>query len=323
MSPPGLRAVALVAVAGLAACGEVAPVQVAPCGGRNLAVTDDAIYVACPLLARLDLDGTVRWGSGDVVAGPLVPPGDDLYWGGVADGRFGIVAQAKATGVTRQLAPVADDTTHILSLAVVGADVFWLEASPPPTTWSLRRVPRAGGAATTVLVSTDPLDSLAGSADALFWLTGQANVERGLDVTRLELATGATTTLAHVDGATTGLPSLAVGDGVIVPVYALDSTVDAYRVRPGAATATLVAEDIRGTLAAAGDRLMAGTVRVEGDDLTRILPSQPHSFARVGLAGDDVYFADGFALWRRPYAGDPSPQVPSFEIGPPLVGVPP
>lgn len=323
MSPVGARAAALVALVGLAACGEVEPVRVAPCGGRYMTVSDDAIYVACPLLARLDLDGTVRWGSGEVVAGPLAPDGDELYWGGVADGRFGIVAQAKATGATRLLAPVPDDTTHILSVAVVGADVFWLEASPPPTTWSLRRVPRAGGAATTVLVSTAPLDSLAGGADALFWLTGQADVARGLDVTRLDLATGATTTLAHVAGAPTGLPSLAIGDGVIVPVYDLDSTVDAYRARPGAATATLVAQDIRGTLAAAGDRLMAGTVRVDGDDVTRILPSQPHSFARVSLAGDDVYYTDGFALWRRPYAGDPSPQVPSFEIGPPLVGVPP
>lgn len=323
MSRAGARAAALVAVAGLAACGEVAPVRVAPCGGRHLAVSDDAIYVACPLLARLDLDGTVRWGSGEVVAGPLAPPGDDLYWGGVADGRFGIVAQAKATGVTRQLAPVADDTTRILSVAVVGADVFWLESSPPPTTWSLRRVPRAGGAATTVLTSTAPLDSLAGGDGALFWLTGQVDVEFGLDITRLELATGATTTLARVDGAATGLPSLAVGDGVIVPVYALDSTVDAYRARPGAATATLVAEDIRGTLAAEGDRLMAGTVRIDGDDATRILPSQPHSLARVGLAGDDVYFADGFALWRRPYEGAASPQVPSLGVGPPLVGVPP
>lgn len=314
---------ALALALALAGCSLEAPVQIAPCGGRMVTGTD-AIYVACPLLARLDLDGTVRWGVGEVVAGPVVPPaGDELYWAGVADGRSGVHAQAKASGATRPLATPLSVAARIDSVAVAGDRVFWIESDGPPTTWTLRQVPRVGGTATTVLSSTTALASLGGDAAALYWLAGGATVADGLDVTRLDLATGVVTRLAHLDAIADRLASLAEPGGVVVAVYQPDATIDAYRVRIGAPQPLLLGEDIRGTLAAADDRLMLGALRFDGAAATRILPAQPHSVDWVGLVGDDVYFTDGFALWRRPYAGEPSPQVPRFGLGPPLVGRPP
>lgn len=319
-----VRAAWSLAALALVGCARPEPERVTACGGR-LAIADRVIFATCPHgLASFTLDGAARWGAGEVAGGWAIPvDGPELFYTGAFGGELGVFAAAKATGVARLLAPIAAGVSP-LGVAVAGDQVYWIDQATAPTAWTLHRVARAGGPVTTIATSATPLSTLGADAGAVYWLVRDAADASGLVVRRLDVATDAITDLAHLDGAGRAVPLLLEPTGLVVEVDALDGGFDAYRLTAPDFTPRRLAADLRGTLAAGGGYLMAGTIRLDPDGAsTRILPARPGDLAWVAIADDDVYFTDDLALWRRPLAGAASTPSPSFEPGPPLVGLPP
>jgi len=149
-------------------------------------------------------------------AGALAIQGDELYW---VDGGSSRVVKLSTSGGTFTTLFTGSTTADYASIAVNATDAYWDFNSPSPI-GAIKKVPLAGGTATTVATLTAEPSVLTIDANNVYWVDGNDQAPDGGEpagaVKQVPLSGGTVVTLA----VGTGLTDLTVGDPVALAVDA-------------------------------------------------------------------------------------------------------